>query len=103
MKIEIPEDLVIAGVAAAAEELLTSERLVDRIADAIVARFELLTPEVAAAILEVTPRTLRDQAVQWGLDKSTAFGATNPRYFLSQILERAREKKLKGRALLKAA
>ena len=99
MNANLPDELVVQGVAVAVERLLDGDRLIDRIADAIVARFELLTPEQAAAILDVTPRTLNDRRVEWGLDKSIAFGEQNPKYFLTQILDRAREKKLNGRAM----
>lgn len=99
MNVHLPDELVIAGVAAAAERLLDGDRLIDRVADAIVQRMELLTPEQAAGMLDVTARTLRDRDAEWGLDKSMAFGPSNPRYFLSQILERARAKKLNGRAM----
>lgn len=97
MTIEIPDELITAGVARAAEKFLASEEVVNKIVDAICRRFELLTPEQAASILGVTTRTLADRHVEWGLDKSVAFGATNPFYFLSQILTRARAKIIAGR------
>jgi hypothetical protein len=96
MTIEIPDEVCSEGVSRAVERILASEELVNKIANAICQRFELLRPEEAAAILEVTPRTLAERHVAWGLDKSFAFGATNPRYFLSQILTRAREKIVQG-------
>lgn len=82
-----------------ADRLLAREDLISRIADAIALRLELLTPAEAAAFLDVTTRTLADNHVDWSLDKSIAFGATNPRYFLSQVLERARKKVIKGKQL----
>jgi hypothetical protein len=97
MRLEVADELIIEGVARAAERLLTSEELIARVADAICNRFELLTPEQAAGIIDKTTRTLADNHVAWGLDKSVAFGATNPLYFLSQVLERARAKVIKGR------
>lgn len=92
MKIEFSDELIIEGVARAAERLLLSEQLVERVATAIAMRFELIEPEVAADILGVTTATLRTNHVAWGLDKSLAFGATNPRFFLAQLLERSKEK-----------
>jgi hypothetical protein len=96
VKIEIEDETIVAGIARAAENLLSADTLIERVADAIALRFELLEPQAAAALLDITPRTLADNHVAWGLDKSVAFGASNPRYFLSQILERARAKVLKG-------
>jgi hypothetical protein len=98
MKVEIDEELVVRGVALAAERLLLGEALVERVADAICQRFELVDAAAAAALLDVTPKTLAERHADWGLDKSLAFGATNPRYFVSQVLARAREKVLKGRS-----
>jgi len=97
MKIEIDDALLVAGVARATAELLAGDALIERIADAVCQRLEMLTPEEAAGLLGVTTRTLADRHVAWGLDKSLAFGASNPRYFLSQVLERARAKVLKGK------
>jgi hypothetical protein len=98
MKLEFEDELIIEGVARAAERILLSGAFADRIADAIAQRFELLTPADAAAVLDnLTTRTLADNHVEWGLDKSVAFGPANPRYFLSQILERAKAKVIKGR------
>ena len=86
MNVEIPDEILIAGVARAAEALLASENLMDRVAGAIALRLELLEPHAAADLLGVTTRTLQDNHVAWQLDKSLAFGPSNPRYFLSQIL-----------------
>lgn len=96
MTIEIPDAAIVEGVARAAETMLASEQLIERVVDAICQRFELVPPDVAAAILGKTPRTLADNHIEWGLDKSVAFGATNPLYFLSQVIERAREKVVKA-------
>jgi hypothetical protein len=95
--VHIPDELIEAGVATAVERLFAGPAFAERVADAICQRFELLTPEEAAALLGVTKRTLADNHVEWGLDKAVAFGPTNPRYFLSQVLERARQKVIKGR------
>lgn len=96
--LQIPAELLIEGVALGIERGLASNpALVDRLADVICSRFELLTPEQAAGMIDVTTRTLSDNHVQWGLDKSVAFGATNPRYFLSQILEIAKARKVNGK------
>jgi hypothetical protein len=94
---DLPAEVIIEGFARAAERVLLSPALVERVADAICLRFELLDPAAAAALLTTTERTLRDNHVEWELDKSTAFGATNPRYFLSQVIDRAKAKVIKGR------
>ena len=57
----------------------------------------MLTPEEAAGFLTVTTKTLGANHVDWGLDKSIAFGVTNPRYLLSQIVERLKAKMIKGK------
>ena len=97
MNIEISDELIIEGIARATERILSSDELVNRIADAICERLELLDAGEAAAVLGVTTRTLSDRHVDWGLDKSVAFGATSPRYFLSQIIARAHERVIVGR------
>lgn len=100
MKLELPDELLAEKIAAEiCARVVTDEwiqRLVDRVADAICQRLELLDPAEAAGMLQVTTRTLQDNHVAWQLDKSVAFGATNPRFFLSQVLKRAREKMIKG-------
>jgi hypothetical protein len=104
---DTPADLFLEGVATGVERLLANQKFVDllagKVADAIALRFEILEPEAAAALLGVTARTLNDNHIDWSLDKSLAFGATNPRYFLSQIIERAREKVRKGKQSLRLA
>jgi hypothetical protein len=95
------DELFIEGVALGVRQMLGDERFFSIVAqmaaDAIAKRFELLDPTEAANLLRVTAKTLTDNHREWGLDKSVAFGAKNPRYFLSQILERAAEKTVNGR------
>lgn len=97
MKIEFADELVIEGVARAVERALLSEAMIERVADTIAQRFELLTPQQAAAILDKSTRWLRENDREIGLDKSVAFGATNPMYFLSQVVELAKAKVVRGR------
>jgi hypothetical protein len=93
------DELFIEGIARGIQRTLEEDSiwLGGKIADAIAKRFELLDPTEAANLLRVTAKTLADKHVEWGLDKSVAFGAKNPRYFLSQILQRAAEKTVNGR------
>jgi hypothetical protein len=94
----ISDDLLVEGMARAMERLLADDgRLADRVAEAICRRLELMTPEEAAAMLGVHARTLGERHRDWGLDKSVTFGATNPRYFLSQVLARAQARVVEGR------
>jgi hypothetical protein len=94
------EELLIEGVARGIQRTLEEDEFLDLLAkqtaDALAKRFELLDPTEAANLLRVTAKTLADKHVEWGLDKSVAFGAKNPRYFLSQILLRAAEKTVNG-------
>jgi AraC-like DNA-binding protein len=99
MTLDLPDELIVAAIDRAVSRFLMDDGVIERIADKLSDRFELLTPEQAAAVLGVSERTLTDRQAQWGLDKSLAFGVQQPRYFLSQILERARAKKLNGRSL----
>ncbi len=97
MKLEFDDELIIEGVARAAERLLSSEQFMERIVDAIILRFDALTPLEAAKFLDVTTRTLSENHIEWGLDKSVVLGASNPRYFLSQIIARLKTKIVAGR------
>ncbi|MEQ1862802.1 MAG: hypothetical protein ABMA13_23010 [Chthoniobacteraceae bacterium] len=97
MKIEFADELVIEGVARAVERALMSPAMIERVAESISQRFELITPAEAAGLLDKTTRWLRENDRGIGLDKSVAFGATNPMYFLSQVLELARAKVVRGR------
>ncbi|HEV7401483.1 MAG TPA: hypothetical protein VGO11_01100 [Chthoniobacteraceae bacterium] len=98
---EIDREIIVDGVALAIERLLTTgagaERLGELVADAVLKRLELLTPRETAGILDISTRTLEQKHVEWSLDKSVAFGVTNPRYFLSQVIDRAKAKAIKGR------
>jgi hypothetical protein len=100
VKVEINDAVLATAIADnISENLLQSEALIERIADTIVRRFELLTPAEAAFVIgNISKRTLTENHVSWGLDKSVAFGLSNPRYLLSQILHRASEKVIKGRS-----
>jgi hypothetical protein len=96
--LQIPASLLIEGVALGIERgLANNPDLVEKLANTICARFEVLTPAEAAALLGVTTRTLADNHVEWGMEKSVALGTQTPRYFLSQVISRAREKCIKGK------
>ncbi len=94
-------EIFLEGIARGTERLLQSpeftDRLADKVADRVALLFELLEPKVAAGLLDVTTATLNNNHVDWRLDKSVAFGLTNPRFFLSQVIARSREKVLKGK------
>lgn len=96
MTIEFNDQLIIEGVARAAERILHSEAFIERIADAIALRFEILTPAETAALLSITTRTLGENHVEWELDKSVALGEQLPKYLLSQVIERLKAKKING-------
>jgi hypothetical protein len=102
MSLEITPEMMIEAMALGFQRELEKSGAMDlfaeRVADKICERFELLTPRETAALLDFDERTLREKWQTWGLDKSVAFGASNPRFFLSQVLERARAKVIKGRS-----
>ena len=96
--LNIPAEWFVEGVARGIERgLANNPALIERLADAICVRFELLAPAEAAALLDKTVRTLMDNHIEWGLDKSIAFGIQNPKFFLGQVIARAREKVIKGK------
>ncbi|HEX3818628.1 MAG TPA: hypothetical protein VHW03_10100, partial [Chthoniobacterales bacterium] len=103
MNLETPNELFLEGVARGVERMLAAPEFTDRLAEAvaekIALRFELLEPAAAAALLDVTAKTLNANHVDWSLDKSVAFGLTNPRFFLTQIVERAKAKVICGKIL----
>jgi hypothetical protein len=99
--IEIPAELIIEGVSRSFDRYLDAhpdmgERLLDKMAEL---RCELLTPAEAADMLGLTRETLRENYARYGLDKSTALGPNEPRYFRSQIVEAMKRegKVIKGR------
>jgi hypothetical protein len=101
MSLEIPSELIIEGVAVAFTRFLEArpalgEQLLTRMAEL---RSELMTPAETAAMLGITVGTLRENWREYGLEKSTALGHNEPRYFRSQVLEAARRegKVLQGR------
>jgi hypothetical protein len=101
MHIEIPEALVPQIVHAfaanpALRSFVKAELL--HIAAELKEADDLLSAEKAAALLGITKRTLQDNHRAWGLDKSVAFGLDKPFFFRSQILRRAKEKVMRGRA-----
>jgi len=99
LSLEVPAEVLLGRIADRfVDQILGAdgERFIERIADAIAQRFELLDPQAAAALLATTERTLRTNHVEWSLDKSVAFGASNPRYFLSQIIARAKSRVIQG-------
>lgn len=67
------------------------------VANEIKAEDDLISQRELADKLGVTPRTLSDNHVAWGLDKSLRFGPDKPFYFRSQVAQRAREKVIKGK------
>jgi hypothetical protein len=87
--ISIPEELIVEGVSRAFSRLLESkpdlgEKLLLRMAEL---KAELLTPAEAAEMLGITKETLRENYRSYGLEKSTALGPNEPRYFRSQVIE----------------
>jgi hypothetical protein len=100
MNLPIDEHALAEAIAEkVANALLANTTLIDRIVDAICLRFEILTPAETATLLDITTRTLGENHVKWGLDKSVAFGPQMPFYLLSQIIERLRAKVVKGSRL----
>jgi hypothetical protein len=98
----IPDDLIIEGAARAFSRMLNdvgdgsaAERIVTRIAEL---RSELLTTAEAAELLRCSTKTLLARHVEWGLSKSLLLGDGDPRFFRSQIMERAHAREVKGRA-----
>jgi hypothetical protein len=101
MKIDLPEEMMALLVKEVANNLGLRSFLKDelrRVAAELKDEDDLIPPEKAAAMLCVTPATLRANYVEWGLDKSVAFGHARPFYFRSQIIARAKEKVVKGRS-----
>lgn len=95
---EFPQDVMIEGVAVAVSRFLADttiqERIVTRMAEL---QTELMTPLQAATMLGVSKKTLQERAVHWGLDKSLLMGANEPRYYRSQVMKMADERRVKGR------
>ncbi len=95
----IPDELIIEGAARAFSRMLgdaaAAERIVSRIAEL---RSELLTTAEAAELLRCSTKTLLARHVEWGLSKSLLLGDGDPRFFRSQIIERAHAVEVKGRA-----
>jgi hypothetical protein len=89
--------LIIEGVAKSFDHFLSAhpdlaDKLLDRMAEL---HCEVMTPAETAAMLEVTVDTLRENWRKYGLEKSTALGHNEPRFFRSQVIEAAkREGKL---------
>jgi hypothetical protein len=99
MTLEIDEKVLGEAIATkVADALLNNQQLIDRIVDGICLRFEILTPAETAALLDVVTRTLGENHVKWGLDKSVALGDQLPRYLLTQVVARLKEKVVKGSA-----
>lgn len=95
------EDLIEAAARGFERALCTPDNralLAEAITASVVQHFELVPPTVAASILDKAEITLQRNHVEWGLDKSVAFGRETPLYFLSQILARAKAKVIAGRA-----
>lgn len=86
----IPDELIVEGVRKAVSEFLAggpaAEKLLAKVAEL---QMELLTTAEAAALLRIAPKTLRKNARKWGLRQSVAFGAGDPRFFRTQILQTA--------------
>lgn len=98
---EVSDKVLAQGVALALRETLTrpefQAELAERVAGVLAEMMEMVPPQAAAELLGKTERTLRDNAREWGLRKSVAFGSTNRVYFLSDILRRAGSKVIAGR------
>jgi hypothetical protein len=98
---ELDPEHIIEGVARAFERAIAADpkleqRLLERMAEL---RSELMIPGEAAKMIGCTTATLLRNWKVWGLEKSTAFGPTEPRFFRTQIMEASRDaaKLLRGR------
>lgn len=106
----IPDELIVAGIARAMADWLRDAETAERVARHIAAGqlSELMTPAEAAELLRTTPDTLMKKYVAWKLDVSTALGVTHleggkmriesPRFYRSQIMARMHEGDRKGSA-----
>ncbi len=100
MKLEIPEELLIEGVARGVERgLINNPELVNRLTSAICMQFEVLNAKQAAGLLGVTARTLEVNRKKWGLNRSVALGFSNPRYLLHEVIEAVKNRTLKANPL----
>ncbi len=101
MSLELTKEDLIEAAARGFDRVLSRPENLALLADAITTsvtnHFELVSPAVAASILDKAEITLQRNHVDWGLDKSVAFGRETPLYFLSQILARAKAKVIAGR------
>ena len=100
MSLELTKEDLIEAAARGFERAFSKDEYMEKVIEGVAAKvanlFELLSPEVAAGLIGSGVSTLRKNAVDWGLDKSVAFGPEYPQYFLSQIIERAQAKVIKG-------
>jgi hypothetical protein len=101
---EITEQHIIEGLALGAERFFAAvfsapedrAALIQAVAEA---KTEVMDTEQAAAFLGFkAARTLAENHVGWGIDRSTALGPTEPRYLRSQLLEALKARRIKGRA-----
>lgn len=89
MSLAIPDELIVEGVARAFAARIEAdpelaERLLTRMAEL---HCELLTPAEAAQMLGLkSVKNLRERWRDYGLDKSTALGPNEPRFFRSQVI-----------------
>lgn len=101
MSLELTKEDLIEAAARGFERVLSRPEnqamIAEATATAIAQRFELLEPEAAAALLGKAEVTLRRNHVEWGLDMSLAFGREGNVFFLSQVIERAKAKVIRGR------
>lgn len=89
------EDMMAAWAMGAERAFLrpeVQEAIAEAAAVSIAQMFELLDPSAAAGLLGCAEITLQRNHKAWGLDKCVAFGRENPKYFLSQIIARAKAK-----------
>lgn len=103
MSLELTKEDLIEAAARGFERVLSKPEnqamLAEAAARSLANLFELLSPAAAAELLGKSEIVLRRNHVEWGLEKSVAFGREGERFFLSQILAAARSKVIAGRKL----
>jgi hypothetical protein len=103
MSLELTKEDLIEAAARGFERVLSRPEnqamLAEAAASSLANLFEMLSPAAAAELLGKSEVVLRRNHVEWGLDKSVAFGREGERFFLSQIIAAAREKMISGRRI----
>lgn len=106
MSLELTKEDLIEAAARGFERVLSRPEnhamLAEAAARSIANLFELLSPAAAADLLDKSEIVLRRNHVDWGLDKSVAFGREGERFFLTQIIAAAKANVIEGRKPAKA-